>query len=199
MERDGTTPRAPGGQAARPVRADARRNRERILEAAEAVFADQGASASTEAVAARAGVAIGTVFRHFPTKDDLLKAVVMNLLTRLLADAEELVSDPSDAEALFAFGARVMAVAARNRAVAARLAETGTRVHVGDALVQLRPALDTLLERARAAGAVRADLRTGEVSALLAAVCQGAVDADWDEEFRGRALEVLFDGMRTRG
>jgi AcrR family transcriptional regulator len=72
MARDGVPPDG-GGAGERPVRADARRNRARILEAAEAVFAEQGASASTEAVAARAGVAIGTVFRHFPTKPELLQ------------------------------------------------------------------------------------------------------------------------------
>src|SRR3982074_1256888 len=61
---------------AKPLRADARRNRARILDAAEVVFSEKGASASTEEVASRAGVAIGTVFRHFPTKKDLLRAIM---------------------------------------------------------------------------------------------------------------------------
>ena len=68
-----------------PLRADARRNRAAILAAAEAVFAEQGTSAPTEEVAARAGVAIGTVFRHFPTKDALLAAMMKELLARLAA------------------------------------------------------------------------------------------------------------------
>ncbi|WP_406674290.1 helix-turn-helix domain-containing protein [Nonomuraea sp. N2-4H] len=67
----------------KPMRADARRNRARILAAAEEVFAERGASASTEEVAARAGVAIGTVFRHFPTKRDLLAAIMKDLRRRL--------------------------------------------------------------------------------------------------------------------
>ncbi|THV26695.1 TetR/AcrR family transcriptional regulator [Glycomyces paridis] len=186
------------GTDPRPVRADARRNRLRILEAAEAVFAEQGASASTEAVAARAGIAVGTVFRHFPTKPDLLKAVVMNLQDGLVADADALVGDAGDVEALFAFCSRVLAIGAGNREVFARLAETGTRVHVGDALGRLRPAVDLLLERAQGAGAVRGDLRPEELVALLAAVCQEAMTAGWDEPFRLRALEVLFDGIRAR-
>jgi AcrR family transcriptional regulator len=178
------------------VRADARRNRARILEAAEAVFAEQGASASTEAVAARAGVAIGTVFRHFPTKPELLQAVVMNLWDRLVTEVDALVNDPGDVTALFEFCTRVMAIGAQNRAVFERLAETGTRVHVGDALARLSPAVDLLLERAQKAAAVRDDLQSAELIALLAALCQEAMTGEWSEQFRHRALTILFDGMR---
>ncbi|MEW2359114.1 helix-turn-helix domain-containing protein [Spirillospora sp. NPDC029432] len=186
MDRDG----------GRAVRADARRNRVRILEAAEAVFAEQGASASTGAVAERAGVAIGTVFRHFPTKPELLQAVVMNLLDRLISEVDALVDDPEAGTALFDLCARVMAISTRNRALFERLAETGTRVHVGDALARLRPAVDLLLERARRAGAVRDDLRPDELVALLSAICQEAMTDEWSEHFRHRALTILFDGMR---
>ncbi|GAA2412277.1 TetR/AcrR family transcriptional regulator [Actinomadura vinacea] len=195
MNRDGVPP-AGDGAGERPVRADARRNRARILEAAEAVFAEQGASASTEAVAERAGVAIGTVFRHFPTKPELLQAVVMNLLDRLITEVDALVNDPDAVTALFEFCTRVMSISAQNRAVFERLAETGTRVHVGDALTRLRPAVDLLLERAQKAGAVRDDLRPDELIALLAAICQEAMTDEWSEQFRHRALTILFDGMR---
>lgn len=180
----------------RPLRADARRNRARILETAEAVFAEQGASASTEDVAARAGVAIGTVFRHFPTKPDLLKAVVMNLLDRLVAEADAMVDDQDAVTALFDFGALVMSIGAGNRAVFERLAETGVQVRVGDALTRLRPSIAVLLDRAKGAGAVRDDLLPEELIALLGAVCQEAIAADWSEGFRRRALGILFDGMR---
>lgn len=185
---------APTGE--RPLRADARRNRARILETAEAVFAEQGASASTEDVAARAGVAIGTVFRHFPTKPDLLKAVVMNLLDRLVAEADAMVDDQDAVTALFDFGALVMSIGARNRAVFERLAETGVQVRVGDALTRLRPSIAVLLDRAKRAGAVRDDLLPEELIALLGALCQEAIAADWNEGFRQRALGILFDGMR---
>jgi AcrR family transcriptional regulator len=180
----------------RPVRADARRNRARILEAAEAVFAEQGATAPTEAVAARAGVAIGTVFRHFPTKPDLLKAVVMGLLDRLIAEADAMVDDQDAVTALFDFGALVMSIGARNRAVFVRLAETGVQVRVGDALMRLRPSIAVLLDRAKGAGAVRGDLLPEELIAVLGALCQEAIAADWGEAFRQRALSIMFDGMK---
>ncbi|MGV9823441.1 TetR/AcrR family transcriptional regulator [Nocardia xishanensis] len=195
MNRDGVPP-VSDGAGERPVRADARRNRMRILEAAEAVFAEQGASASTEAVAARAGVAIGTVFRHFPTKPELLQAVVMNLLDRLTTEVDELVNEPEALSALFEFCLRVMAVGVRNRAVFERLAETGIRVHVGDALTRLRPVVDVLLERTQRAGAVREDLQPAELIALLAAIGQEAMTAGWSEQFRHRALTVLFEGIQ---
>ncbi|NTX07511.1 TetR/AcrR family transcriptional regulator [Myxococcus sp. CA040A] len=195
MARSGVPPSG-GGGGDKAVRADARRNRASILEAAEAVFAEQGASASTEAVAAHAGVAIGTVFRHFPTKPDLLQAVVMNLLDRLITEVDAMVENQGAVTALFEFCARVMAVSARNRAVFARLAETGVQVRVGDALTRLRPAIDVLLERAQKAGTVRGDLLPTELVALLAALCQEALTDAWSEPFRQRMLTILFDGIR---
>ncbi|MDN3241772.1 TetR/AcrR family transcriptional regulator [Glycomyces tritici] len=183
----------------RPLRADAIRNRARILEAAEAVFAEQGASVATDAVAARAGVAIGTVFRHFPTKPDLLKAVVMNLQDRIVAEADAMVRDEGAVTALFEFCSLVMNAGASHRDVFERLAETGVQVRVADALVRLRPAVDVLLQRARGGGAVRPDLSTDELIALLAAVCQEAIADDWSAAFRRRSLDLLFTGLRPEG
>src|SRR5215211_8227405 len=92
-----------GKPQAKPLRADAQRNRARILRAAEEVFAEKGAGASTEEVAARAGVAIGTIFRHFPTKDALLAAIMKRLLARLVEEAGRL----SGADGLFTFFTRL--------------------------------------------------------------------------------------------
>jgi AcrR family transcriptional regulator len=181
---------------ARPVRADARRNRARILEAAEAVFAQEGASASTEAVAAHAGVAVGTVFRHFPTKFDLLKAVVMNLLDRFVTEVDAMVDDTEDVTALFGFCTRVMEIAVQNRAVFARLTETGAQVRVGEALQRLQPSVDLLLKRARRAGEVRNDLETAELIALLGAISQEAMTDGWSGPLRRRMLSILFNGIR---
>jgi AcrR family transcriptional regulator len=190
----GKNPRVAGEPG---VRSDARRNRVRILEAAAVIFAEQGASASTEAVAARAGVAIGTVFRHFPAKPDLLSAVVMNAWEQLVAEVDSLLGDVSDGNALVSFCASVMTTGATNRAVLAKLAETGTRVHVGDALQQLRPRVHVLLERAQQAHVVRDDLGVDELIALLGALCQEAMTQDWAEPLRRRALTILFEGLGT--
>ncbi len=114
------------------------------------VFAPvQDLAAATDAVAARAGVAIGTVFRRFPTKPDLLKAVVMNLRDHLVDEAEAMVRDQDDASALFEFCSLVMAVGTAQRDVFERLAETGVQVRVADALERLEPSIAVLLERAR--------------------------------------------------
>lgn len=176
-------------------RADARRNRRRILEAAREVFAEHGASASTEAVATRADVAIGTVFRHFPTKTDLLGAVVMDAWDELVAEVDVLVDQSDDATAVFAFCASAMTSSVEHRVVFAKLAETGTRVDVGDALTRLRPRVDVLLERAQAVGVVRDDLRSEELIALLGALCQQAMTDDWSEPRRRRVLTILFEGI----
>lgn len=184
--------------SSRPLRADARRNRERILDAAEQVFARQGASASTEEVAAAAGVAIGTVFRHFPTKQDLLSAIMMDLRARLTTEVVELASgDP--ATALFEFFRRVVEQAAAKRSVVELLAEGGTRVGVEEPLRGLADALGVLLSRAQEAEAVRAEVRLDEVLALLTATTQGALHGGWSDDLRKRTLEVVFAGLRVPG
>ncbi|MGR6612331.1 MULTISPECIES: TetR/AcrR family transcriptional regulator [Kocuria] len=181
---------------ARPTRADARRNRAQILEAAQAVFTEQGASATTESVAARAGVAIGTVFRHFPKKSDLLSAVVMDLQDQLAVEADRLARDEDPSTALFTFCSLIMSGCAANRDVFQRLAETGVHVRVSDALTRMRAAIDDLLSKAHGEHAVRADLCSDELIALLAAVGQQAIADDWGERFRGRVLDILFSGLR---
>lgn len=181
--------------SSRPLRADARRNRERILAAAEEVFARRGTSASTEEVATTAGVAIGTVFRHFPTKRDLLSAIVKELLDRLTAEVTVLASrDPRTA--LFDFFAGVVEQAAAKKSVVDLLAAGGIEVGVATPLATLRDAIGTLLTRAQEAGAVRAEVRLDEVMALLTATAQGALHGGWDDDLRRRAQEVIFAGLR---
>lgn len=181
--------------SSRPLRADARRNRERILAAAEEVFARDGSAASTEEVAAAAGVAIGTVFRHFPTKRDLLAAIVKESLARLTAEVDALASaDP--ATALFEFVARVVEQAAEQRAVVELLAADGVPVGVTEPLRGLAGALGVLLSRAQEAGAVRAEVRPDEVLALLTATAQGALNGGWSPDLRRRTLAVVFAGLR---
>jgi AcrR family transcriptional regulator len=174
--------------SSKPLRADARRNRAKILEAAERVFAARGAAASTEEVAAEAGVAIGTVFRHFPTKQDLLAAILKDLL----ADLAETAAGTD----LFGFFTGVVTAAAEKRFVVELLAQQGVAVGVAGPVDALAGAVDGLLARARADGGVRADVRTDEVLALLTATAQGALQGGWPPDLRARVLEVVFAGLR---
>ena len=177
-------------------RVDAERNRARILSAAEAVFAAQGTAASTEEVARVAGVAVGTVFRHFPTKRDLLQAIMKGLLERLTDAAGRLVEDGDPAEGLFAFVAQVVEEAAAKTAVVDLLSQVGTEVEAASALDGLQQAVGTLLHRAQQAGAARADIGPAEVTALLAALSEGAVRGAWTPELRRKVLAVALDGLR---
>ena len=173
------------------LRADAQRNRVRILDAAESVFAERGASASTEEVASRAGVAIGTVFRHFPTKRDLLTAIMTDLRRRLTAQARSLALESDPATALFEYVTSLVEQATTKRTVVDVLTDV-----TGD-LGSLHQAVEVLLLRAQRAGAVRPDARIMDVMALLAAASQGALRGGWDRQSTDRMLGIIFDGLRA--
>jgi AcrR family transcriptional regulator len=178
------------------LRADARRNRARILAAAEEVFAERGSSGSTEEVAARAGVAIGTVFRHFPTKQALLQAIMKELLGRLAGQAAELAADGDPGTALFAFFADLVGQAAEKRTVVELLAAGGVDVSIAGSVQALRESVGQLLSQAQEAGVVREDVRLDAVVALLTGACQGAVQSGWNQDLQRRTLAVIFDGLR---
>ncbi|WP_018506009.1 TetR/AcrR family transcriptional regulator [Parafrankia discariae] len=178
------------------LRADARRNRTRILEAAEAVFAERGASGSTEEVARRAGVAVGTVFRHFPTKEALLRALVGDLVTRLEREITALVAGGEAATGLFAFFTSMVEQAAAKRTVVDLLAASGIDLPVAKPVHALRQPITELLTRAQQAGGVRDEVRVPEVLALLTACCQAALHDGWDDELQARTLAVVFAGLR---
>ncbi|AVT29922.1 TetR family transcriptional regulator [Plantactinospora sp. BC1] len=188
------TPRT--AEPGRPLRADAQRNRARILAAAEEVFAEHGVAASTEEVAARAGVAIGTVFRHFPTKNDLLAAIMKGVLAGLVEQAATLGGDDSSGTGLFTFFARVVEQAATKKAVADLLARDGVEIQLPEVLDVLGAAVHGLLRQARAAGTVDRQVQLPEVMALLAALTQGALRGNWDAKLRQRTLAIVFAGLR---
>ncbi|MCW2916434.1 MAG: hypothetical protein JWN52_4502 [Actinomycetia bacterium] len=191
---------APGTGGGKPLRADAMRNRAKVLAVAEAVFAERGTSASTEEIARRAGVGIGTVFRHFPTKESLLEAVLNGLLGRLAEEADALTAAEDPGTAFFTFFAQVVAQATTKNAVSEALREAGidaknTTQQTGQ---ELRKALSTLLVRAQRAGAVRDDIGLAEVMALLAATSRAAEYTGGDPDVQSKTLEVVFDGLRHR-
>ena len=178
-----------------PRRADARRNRARLLAAAAELFAERGEAVSTEDVARHAGVAVGTVFRHFPTKQDLLTSILKERLAGLLDRARELASGDDPGGALFAFFETVVDEATADRAVIALLARTGVEVRLDVSLRPLRPDLARLLDLAQQAGTVRRGIRPDEVDALLTAACHGALHGGWDADLRQRTVAIVFQGL----
>jgi AcrR family transcriptional regulator len=170
-------------------RADAVRNRAKILEAAEKVFAARGAAASTEQVAAEAGVAIGTVFRHFPTKADLLTALLKETLARL----GERLTAPG-ATLFGAFTALVAEAAAKRSMV-----ELVPGLELDESISRFRGEVERLLARAQEAGEVRAAIRVDEVMALLISLCQGALRDNWGPVLQERTLAVVFAGLAAPG
>lgn len=177
------------------MRADAARNRARILAAAQEVFAEHGPTASTEEVATRAGVAIGTIFRHFPNKQALLHAIMKDLLERLTDQAAALASD-DPAAALFTFFSQLVEQAANTKTVVDLLAQNGTGLDIGDSIGTLSAQVAALLTAGQRAGTIRPEVRLDEVLALLASTCQGAVTAGWPPDLQRRTLAVVFAGLR---
>lgn len=180
----------------RRLRADAVRNRAKVLDAARAAFAEHGADAQMDDVARRAGVGVGTVYRHFPTKQALAEALIEERFEQTIAHVRTLLDEPDPWRAIERCFEHCASTQERERAWAAGLAAmvgglpAGPRAHQVGELIALQ---EQLLVRARAAGVVRADLRAQDMPALycgLAAVVQAGV-ADWR-----RYLDLLLDGLR---
>ncbi|MFC8720172.1 TetR/AcrR family transcriptional regulator [Kitasatospora sp. NPDC057198] len=187
-------------EKSRPLRTDARRNRERVLAAAETVLARDGATASMRAVAEAAGVGLGTIYRHFPTREALFEGIMVARMLELADQSAELAEAEDAGAAFFDFFTAVVDNAGRMRAVAEVLTHAGIDVKAGtsEAGAALRTALGTLLERAQHRGDLRPDLQLAEALALLAAMCLAAERRPWEPGPRDRALAVLFDGFRPR-
>jgi AcrR family transcriptional regulator len=183
------------------LRADARRNQARVLDAAEAVFAAKGTAASTEEIARQAGVGIGTVFRHFPTKQALLEAVFASRLQRLANEVDALAAAEDPSVALFSFFTGVVDQAATKLALVDALAAAGVDV-INQATAspvgqELLGAVGTLLTRAQWAGTVRADIGVAELIGLLVGTSRAVEQAGWDPKVQARILAVVFDGLRS--
>jgi AcrR family transcriptional regulator len=179
-------------------RADARRNRARILDAAEQVLVTRGTTASTEEIAKAAGVGTGTLFRHFPTKEDLIRGVFDARLARLADEAARLTESPDPGAALTTFLRAAVEQSEVKNALAGMLTEAGMDVHSGDAPQILRRELSTLLRRAQLAGAVRRDLEVPELIGLLAGTSR-AIEFATTPDSRNRILAVILDGLRPSG
>ena len=184
----------------RPLRADARRNRERILAAATAAFAADGLSVPLDEIARRAGVGPGTLYRHFPAKEKLWEAVLHDRLQRLADEAEALHRATDPGESLLGFIDRLVAEAAPKRDLADALASAGTDVSAAltGTAARLREALGALLAAAQRSGSIRGDIGLAELMAILSGILFALRGRAGDQPDPRRALAVLRDGLRTQ-
>jgi AcrR family transcriptional regulator len=184
---------------ARKPRADAIRNRERVLEAAKAVFSAGGPEASLEAVAKRAGVGIGTLYRHFPTREALFEAVYRREVQQLSEFAEQLKgeADPVDALRRWLRSNVEFVATKKGMSAALALAVQSSSELTAFSFERLTKAVGALLDRAVAAGAIRADISPEDLLRALVGMCYLHDQPGWQKSVV-RLLDVFVDGLRVR-
>jgi AcrR family transcriptional regulator len=170
------------------LRADARRNLERVLDAATEVFAASGPDASIDEIARLAGVGHGTVFRRFPTKDDLMYAVVERHVAQLCALADEALASDDPGQAFFDFARAAAELGMTTPGLHKCVVHCGEKP--GAAELEERGA--KIVARAQRAGALRRDIEPSEVGTLIRAALMAAPSGHWR-----RYLDVVLDGLRA--
>jgi len=184
---------------ARRPRADAVRNRERVLEAAKAVFSAGGPDASLEAVARRAGVGIGTLYRHFPTREALFEAVYRREVDQLGELAEKLKDEAEPVDALRRWLRSNVEFVATKKGMSAALAlaaHGSSELHTYS-FDRLTKAVGALLNRAVAAGEIRADIGPEDVLRALVGMCYMHDQPGWQRSVL-RLMDVFVDGLRVK-
>jgi AcrR family transcriptional regulator len=192
---DGSSDGAPRA-GARPQRADARRNRELLVAAAKDVFAEQGADASMEAIAKKAGVGVGTLYRHFPTRLDVVEAVYQTDVEELWATAKRVVTELEPAAAVEAFFDAFVRYAQTKQALLTELRQAfekkpGFR---SQARELIESSFNLVIDQAKEAGVVRPDIDGADVMQLVTPVC---TNASISAEQTARLLGMILDGMRA--
>jgi AcrR family transcriptional regulator len=189
---------APNAAAPRRERADSRRNRERVLAAAESVFAEQGPEASLEEIARRAEVGIGTLYRHFPTRHALIEAVFRDSVVSLCDQADVLVCEAPPYDALRAWLRMQFAHAATYGSLAASAMLTSLDDERATSCQAMKQSAEVLLTRAQAAGEVRPDVDVEDVMRLVGALAIAVDDAPGADERADRLFDLMMDGLRVR-
>jgi AcrR family transcriptional regulator len=181
------------------MRADARRNRSRILEAAEATFAAEGLGVPVDEIARRAGVGAGTLYRHFPTKEALFEAVILHHVEGLVVKARSLAGSDRPAGALFEFLEYLAEEAGSKRNLIDALTGAGIdiKASLGAPKQELDESMQVLLDRAQAAGEVRPDVLLDDLVGLVMGACSFAgTDPACSQ---ARMMAVVCDGLRVKG
>ncbi|BBZ79327.1 TetR family transcriptional regulator [Mycolicibacterium anyangense] len=181
----------------KPMRADATRNRARVLEVAYETFAADGLAVPIDEIARRAGVGAGTVYRHFPTKEALYSAVVEHRIRDVVEEGRGLLAGGDPGTALFSFiRSMVLSWGATDRGLSEALCGVGIDIKaaIPEAEDDFLGLLADLLAAAQAAGVVRPDVEVADVKALLVGLqaMQGYNEASAD-----RLVEVVLDGLRA--
>jgi AcrR family transcriptional regulator len=180
---------------AKPLRADAARNRARVLQVAYETFAAEGLGVPIDEIARRAGVGAGTVYRHFPTKESLFQAIVADRMEQLVDSARALVStDPS--QALYGFLVRMIELAAVDQGLADALAGIGVDLAtvVPEGEREFMAVLAELLRQGQRAGTVRSDVDAKDIKTLLVGL-QAMQRYRGEDEALMRLFQVVRDGL----
>ena len=191
-------PNALLAEQARPLRADAQRNRNALLLAAIAAFSEHGVEASLEDIAQQAGVGIGTLYRNFPTREALIEAVYRNEVERLCDGIAELQAQLSPDDALATWMQRFVAHVARKRGMAValkRAAGDGPSELFAYAHERIRVAMTTLIDAGIAAGTVRSDVDPMDLMRAVSGICLAIDQPGWVDQ-ASRLVTLLMDGMR---
>jgi AcrR family transcriptional regulator len=186
--------------ASKPMRADAQRNHEKILEAAEEIFALDGVMVPIDIVAERAGVGIGTLYRHFPTKESLYEAIVLTRLDNVLSVADGFIEDPSadPGAALDAFLREFARQASEKRDLFEALGQAGIDIksRFAERVDDLVARVDVLRTRAADAGAIRSDVETHDILDLIMGTCSAAGHSGADGDGVQRLVGIVIAGIR---
>jgi AcrR family transcriptional regulator len=185
-------------EPARPLRADAARNRARVLDVAYETFAAEGLAVPIDEIARRAEVGAGTIYRHFPTKEALFAAVIDDRMRHLVSDGYELLKSGEPGEALFTYlRSLVLQWGARDRGLVDALAGLGIDIETvaPEAEEAFLAMLGDLLAAAQRAGTARRDIGVSEVKSILVG-CQ-AMEA-YNSALAERVTDVVVDGLRPK-
>jgi AcrR family transcriptional regulator len=183
-------------ESERPMRADARRNRELLVAAAREVFAEQGVSASMEAIARKAGVGVGTLYRHFPTRLDVVEAVYEDDVQELTDAAQRLVSTLEPGPAVNAFFDAFLHYAQTKRTLLTELRQAFEKNPAFRSRNRERidAAFDLVIDRAKNAGAIRHDVSGSDITQLLGPIC---TNESLSTDQTKRLMGMILDGLRV--